>query len=518
MERNGRRQLIICLFSFMSVPAWQAAMAFDLPTDPAQTLARRAIDAMGGQKALGGIQSLRLTAHAYRRMLEQSERPEGPWIPSFTYVTQWIGFDGSRIRTKITYPHWKYSVTTTAMGAKGVRKLIVGTEKEKITPARRRDLRQLIRRVALGPERVLFTALAANDLHTEPLTYLQDVPHRVLAFTWGDAPVRIFLNAHTLLPTAVEITRPLPYDVFWNLWGDVTTRIYFSSWTLRGGGLRYPQQWDIWRNDQPYRTVYIDQLDMDATPPSDNVPISEAQLTAFPKEGTVDEIHLAGEVQELAPGVVLLPGSWNSTLVAQSDGVVIIEAPISSGYSAAVLTEVASRFPDRPVKAVVTTSDAWPHVGGIREYVSRGTPLYLLDLNVPFIKAVLRAPHRMRPDALARHPQTPRLHVVSGRAVIGEGANRIELYPVRGESGERMMLVYFPQYRLLYASDLVQFNLDGSFAFPEYLSEVARVVAQEGLQVERVFAMHTPHAVPWQTIKAAIARAVMPVSADIEGR
>ena len=33
-----------------------------------------------------------------------------------------------------------------------------------------------------------------------------------------------------------------------------------------------------------------------------------------------------------------------------------------------MLDEADRRFPGVPVKAVVTTSDSWPHIGGIREY------------------------------------------------------------------------------------------------------------------------------------------------------
>jgi hypothetical protein len=60
---------------------------------------------------------------------------------------------------------------------------------------------------------------------------------------------------------------------------------------------------------------------------------------------------------ELAPGVVFIPGSWNSTLVRQQDGIVILEAPISSGYSAQVIAEARHRFPGVPVKAVITSPE-----------------------------------------------------------------------------------------------------------------------------------------------------------------
>jgi hypothetical protein len=48
----------------------------------------------------------------------------------------------------------------------------------------------------------------------------------------------------------------------------------------------------------------------------------------------------------------------------------MLEAPIGSGYSEKVIAEVEKRFPNTPIKAVITTSDAWPHLRGVREYVA----------------------------------------------------------------------------------------------------------------------------------------------------
>src|SRR5205085_7161650 len=67
--------------------------------------------------------------------------------------------------------------------------------------------------------------------------------------------------------------------------------------------------------------------------------------------------------QELARGVTQFAGNWNVAFVRQADGVVIVEAPIGSRYSAAVLAEAEKRYPGVRVKAVITTSDAWPHLG-----------------------------------------------------------------------------------------------------------------------------------------------------------
>src|ERR1035438_3007706 len=89
---------------------------------------------------------------------------------------------------------------------------------------------------------------------------------------------------------------------------------------------------------------------------------------------------------EITPGVVLIPGSWNTTLIRQDDGIVVLEAPISSGYSAKVLEFAQSKFPGVPIKAVIMTSDSWPHIGGVREYVAGGIPVYVLDRAVPLIQ------------------------------------------------------------------------------------------------------------------------------------
>jgi hypothetical protein len=42
---------------------------------------------------------------------------------------------------------------------------------------------------------------------------------------------------------------------------------------------------------------------------------------------------------------------------------------------------LAAARPGKRVKAVITTSTAYPHFGGLREYVARGIPVYAADVN-----------------------------------------------------------------------------------------------------------------------------------------
>ena len=121
----------------------------------------------------------------------------------------------------------------------------------------------------------------------------------------------------------------------------------------------------------------------------------------------------------------------------------------------------------------------------------------------------MKADYSSHPDALAKTPRSARFTWVSGKVVVGSGDTRLELYPVRGENGERMMAAYFPALKVLYTSDEIQRDRSGGFFMPEYLLEVRDLVHREHLVVDRVFGFHVAPT-PWSVIEAAIAAAGQP--------
>lgn len=501
----AQTSVVQSLLLHSSVSGFEPADSSD---DKAKLWLQSAVEAMGGDERLRAIKTLSLKGSGHTNLLEQSERPEGPWIVSYEEINELRDLEGRRLRQTVITRGAAAGPEITSITAEGkATSYIAGAQPAPFRSAPAND-----EWLALSPERVLLTALAAADLHSESDTVLQGSPHHVVAFSWQDEPVRIFLNANTSLPTAVESIRAYPYDSFWGVWGDVRTRTYLSFWTLEAGGLRYPRQWDVERNGQPYKSFAATDLRFNSPLPTDSFTIPDNVRRAFEsrKPTTIDERPLGRPdrpAQEIAPNVVQIPGSWNITLVRQVDGLVILEAPISSGYSAKVIAEAERRFPNVPIKAVVSTSDSWPHIGGVREYVARGIPVYALDLNRPILERLISAPYHIAPDALARTPRKPNFRVVSQRTVIGTGANRLELYPVRTETGERMIMVYLPEHKLLYGSDLVQGpGPDGSFFMPEYLSELMDAAKRERLSVNSVFAMHAG-LTPWTKITEAVLKA-----------
>jgi hypothetical protein len=171
--------------------------------------------------------------------------------------------------------------------------------------------------------------------------------------------------------------------------------------------------------------------------------------------------------------------------------------------------EAKKKYPGVPIKAVLSTSDSWPHVGGIRFDVAKGVPTYILDLNQPLLDRMVAAPHTFNPDLLETSKKTPRWKIVSTKVEIGSGSNRMELYPLRGGSTERQYIVYFPEEHLLYASDTLVINDDHTLYDPELMYEVQQAVEREHLKVDTVYAMHQGPAA-WNEVLQLIQKARQP--------
>jgi hypothetical protein len=486
------------------------------PDESPQECLAVALEAMGGSERLQQVTNIRLQTVGHTLLMEQSYR-QAPFITSYERGHITLDLVNQRLltETKLTWPesdaNQSDSDTTLVVGANGgVYHTNFGD-----SPCSLSDLDAAREELALGPARLLLTAAAASDLHYESPEILRSTPHAVVAFSWHRIAVRVLLNPFNHLPDAVETTQV--FHDFWYFWGDVRQRIYFDNWKLIEG-ITFPtnrveERNDVvWRSTQALNAEFNVQLDekilemnagavkQSAESPGWNRPLSVKQATA------------------LAPGVDLYAGSWNATVVKEPDGIVILEAPISGLYTQSVLKEARRRHPGLPIIAVLSTSDSWPHTGGVRQSVALGLPVYILDLNQPLLDRLLSAPHTIEPDALQKFKisKAPHWKIVAKKLTIGAGANRMELYPLRGASTERQYMVYFPERRLLYASDTLAMNDDGTLYDPELMYEVAQAVKRENLNVDTVFSMHQGP-MPWEKILALIEKARIPEPVPAEG-
>lgn len=482
-----------------------AVVALPASADNAREILNHSMTAMGGEAALRGLATVRLKTLGHEFYVEQSERPEGPFIVEYHSTVEQRDSAHGRARIDIQSQSFQSAAWSPARTIVFDGETVASTNGQRFAPVGWRQA-DTIQWVDLSPERVVFLALGAPDVAAGADVTRQAVVQKVVTFGWRGRRVRLLINSHDSLPTAVEVIRPDE----WGVWGNVTDTTYYSLWTLLPGGIRYPLQFDRMWNGVTLSSTTIVEItpNVEIDPASFVIPADvKAAFAAQPADRTATaKVDAERRRIQVAQGVVQYGGSWNVEVVQQPDGLVVIEAPIGSDYSAQVLDEIARRYPGAKVKAVVTTSDSWPHIGGVREYVARGIPVYALDLNRGILERLLAANDRPRPDALAKAPRAANIHWVWQKTAIGTGDTQIVLYPAGEENGERMLFVYLPALKLLYTADEIQRTPSGGFFMPEYLEEVQDVLTRERLDVDRIFGMHTPPT-EWSAIEAALAAA-----------
>jgi len=445
-------------------------------SDSPQKLIAQALGAMGGADRIGRIREVKAAIDGHKFAFEQSERPEGPWITAYLSGEETVDFDTSTITLKgkgsgIFFPggqdlDLKYSFGATPVAADGV---------YFESPAIARE------RLALGPERVLLTALAAPDLHILKEVVYHSVPHDQIGFTWGAASVRVLINHYTHLPSAVDALEE--GQGYWAPWGDVTERTVWGNWDIVPGNILLPTLWAVENNGQQQESYSLTKVEVkyaEKAPPAADLAPKRPAANGLPPFKAV----------QVAPGIVQYQSAFNCAAVDQGDGVVILEGVFSSDYAAAILKDVATRFPKEPIKAVISTDDAWPHIGGLRQFAALGVPIYTYTANEPIVKRLLKAPFTIRPDELARSPRKPELRLIDAETTIGKGDNQLVLYPLHGSVGERMLYGYFPARKLAYAPDVIQ-TFGGQWFSQNLLDEFLRAVRRDGLKPDTAFAFHS---------------------------
>jgi len=464
--------------------------------EKAKKLIEISITAMG--RGWDTVNSLSLAGYGYTNDVDQSERPEGPYLHAQFSRDILKDIQHGMFRLYQKTQRYDYADEWTYMFNEGTTALKKGG---KISPTL--QAQQLYDELYLSPELILKKALAAPDLSLVKDTIYQAVQHSIIVFKFEDYPVRIFLNKETDLLTAVEITKPYKNE-FFNVLGDGKRTVIYSFWMLLGKGLHYPLQQDVFVNGW-YKSSYMinkwevnpmvktDSLKIPAQIAEQDKSIESSQQDRFKKQ-----IEQGGK--EIKPGVWFFRGICNSTIVEQPDGIVVIEGPYASFYGEAIVAKAKALFPGKKIKALITTSDSWLHIGGVRAFAAMpGIKIYHPARNKFILNELLNANYHTEPDAFAKQSgHSYKLIGITDTMAIGSGKNRLVAYTYKTESADRMMMIYFPEQKMLYMSDLYQpKDPAGKFWDPQMAWEAYHSIQVRKLAVEQLYSMHSPGLVPF---------------------
>ena len=450
----------------------------------AQEKINQAMEAFGGPELLNSIRNLKIKGVGHRLMREQSERPEGPYIVDYFDLEVIKDLENDRLQYSQQFKlfdvktDYRVNDTLAARDFNGSGRWFPVVKTFELDQA-------------LAPERILQTALAAGGLKCESEVLLQKIPHDVVSFHYRARPVKIFINKNTHLITAVEIIGEYKTNNY-HVWGDIPARIYYSMYSMEKNNLVYPHQMDIYLNGEASENIMLLSLEQNVEL-TDNLKFPDAAKDLLVKYYGKDlsSSLAADKAIKEEEGILIIPGSWYTTIIEQEDGLVILEAPISSKFADQIQELALKLFPGQKIKSVVSTSSAWPHVGGLRPFIAKGIPVVHSELNSALLNKIAAADFTTNPDKQQKLRKKIKSVPVSEKLLFGKGQNRMVIYPLNSEASEGMMMVYFPEHKLLYTTDLVQ-NLDFASQplFREYAHEILQAIEREQLEVEKIYGMH----------------------------
>ena len=160
--------------------------------------------------------------------------------------------------------------------------------------------------------------------------------------------------------------------------------------------------------------------------------------------------------EQLAPGVwYLTGGTHHSVAVEFADHVTVIEAPLDEARSLAVIAEVKSIFPNKPIRYLINTHHHFDHSGGIRTYAAEGATIVTHASNKEFYEQAAKLPRSLSLDRMAREQKQFTFQTVTDKHVLSDNTRTLELHHIpENVHNDGMLVAYLPAEKILIQADL----------------------------------------------------------------
>ena len=151
----------------------------------------------------------------------------------------------------------------------------------------------------------------------------------------------------------------------------------------------------------------------------------------------------------------------HSLIVEFNDHLMVVEAN-NPERVAAVWARAKELRPNKPITKLIVTHHHFDHTGGVRDAVARGvTEIIAHQNNVNYLTEMLKRPHTINPDALAKMGtfKMPKITAIGDSGVVKDSSMTVNLYHLLDNThADSNLLIYFPASKVLTQVDVYMPN------------------------------------------------------------
>jgi glyoxylase-like metal-dependent hydrolase (beta-lactamase superfamily II) len=266
--------------------------------------------------------------------------------------------------------------------------------------------------------------------------------------------------------------------------GDVPVEIRYSEYK-DFGGVKFPMK--IKQTIGGYPALELTVSDVQPNVAVDSSVPDPIRQTPTP--------YARVTTQMVADGVWFLSGgSHNSALIEMKDHAILVESPLNDDRAAAVLAEVKSLVPSKPIKYVVATHHHFDHSGGLRAIAAEGSTVIAHDVNKAFLEKALAAPATVSPDRLAKSGKKGVVEGMRDKRVLTDGTRTVELLHIAGNTHHSgLIMAYLPKEKILVEADAytpLAANAPQPPAANPFTVNLAENLKRLNLAVDQVLPLH----------------------------